>query len=184
MKAHKSRFSCIHFNHPVYSCGMGGVPMQRFIVLLASIPLLAASLPQHVDIVAVPPEIVILAERTIAGIRITGATIKERDGRQYYDVEGLRPDGAEVELDMLRTSRGWEVVEIQRDIAWTEVPSNARSVVTPALKGMVPVRIIESRQVDGRIIYELFSPDAADAPAFEVMMHRGKVSVLTTPWLH
>lgn len=131
-----------------------------------------------------PAEIVVLVEREVPGIAITGAERKTREGRHYYDVEGLRPNGAEVELDLLQTPQGWQVVEIQRDIAWDEVPANARAAALPALKQVVPARVIESRQTDGRIIYELFLPGAPAKPAFEVMTDGGEAHLLTEEWPH
>ena len=71
-----------------------------------------------VEAAAIPAEIAPLAEATIPGMKIAEAERKERDGRLYYDVEGTRPDGSEVELDVLVEDGKYRVVEIQRDIAW------------------------------------------------------------------
>ena len=152
-------------------------------VMLAFLsPILAAAAP--IPPADLPAAIVAAIEREIPGITITGAERKTRDGRHYYDVEGLRLNGEEVELDLLHTPQGWQVVEIQRDIAWVDVPANARAAALPALKDAVPVRVIESIQTDGRIIYELFVPGAPAKPAFEVMTDDGKAHLLTEEWPH
>lgn len=158
--------------------------MRSLIYILAILPLATGAAGPRIDAADIPAEIVAAAEREIPGMKISGAEVKDREGRRYYDVEGTRADGAEVELDVLQTPRGWEIVEIQRDIPWADVPIEARNVAVPALKNIVPARVIESRQTDGRIIYELFKPGAAHTPAFEIMVDRGKASLLTKAWPH
>ncbi|MFN4175664.1 hypothetical protein [Phenylobacterium sp.] len=132
----------------------------------------------------VPPDVAARVNAAMPGMAITDAELKERDDRSYYDVEGRLPDGAEIELDLLQTPAGWEVVEIQRDIPWTAVPVPARDAARPAWKGADPVRVIESRQTDGAVIYELFAPGRPETPALEVMVRDGKASVLKEVWPH
>ncbi|MCJ8155898.1 PepSY domain-containing protein [Sphingomonas sp. LaA6.9] len=133
---------------------------------------------------AIPAEIRELAEKTVEGIRISGAERKEREGRIYYDVEGARPDGSEVELDILRENGVFRVVEIQRDIAWADVPANAKAAAAKSPTPFVPVRVIESRETDGSIVFELFSKDRADKPTLEVRVVDGKAELLATAWPH
>ena len=66
------------------------------------------------------------------GLTIAGAERKQRDGMTFYDVEGTRPDGSEVELDMLEDKGRFTVVEVQRDIAWADAPAPVRAVAGAA----------------------------------------------------
>lgn len=140
--------------------------------------------PDRVDAVEagdVPAEVAALAQQTIPGFRVTEAERKERDGRVYFDVEGVDAAGAEVELDMLQTADGWVVVETQRDIAWADAPSEVRAAAAGAPNAFEPVRVIESTQTeDGAVIYELFAAGRAEAPSMEVRVANGAVNVMTT----
>lgn len=131
-----------------------------------------------------PAEVRALAESAAAGFVVSEAQRKVRDGRTYYDVEGELPDGGEIEFDILMTVAGPEIVEIQRDLAWTEVPAAARAAAEAAAPGLVPARIIESRQTDGAVIYELFAPGAPADPAMEVSFSGGIATVLEERWPH
>lgn len=138
-------------------------------------PTAAADLPEEV-------RAAVLAARP--GMVIAEAEMKEREGRRYYDVEGS-VDGAEIELDLLETPAGWRVVEIQRDIPWSAVPSAAASAAGGARAGFVPVRVIESVQAeDGTVIYELFADGQPATPALEVRVRDGAAEVLAEAWPH
>jgi len=118
------------------------------------------------------------------GMVIAEAELKEREGRRYYDVEGT-VDGADIELDLLETSRGWQVVEIQRDLGWTAVPAPVRAAAERARAGFTPVRVIESTQAaDGSVIYELFADGQPATPALEVRVRDGRAEVLKEVWPH
>ncbi|HEY0598499.1 hypothetical protein [Brevundimonas sp.] len=118
------------------------------------------------------------------GMVIAGAELKEREGRRYYDVEGA-VDGAEIELDLLETPSGWQVVEIQRDLAWSAVPASVRAAAGTARAGFVPVRVIESIQAaDGAVIYELFAEGQPATPTLEVRLKDGRAEVLKEVWPH
>lgn len=129
---------------------------------------------------AVPPEVAAAVKAASPQMTIAEAEMKQREGRRYYDVEGTLPDGSEIELDLLQTPQGWQVVEIQRDIAWMTAPA---PVVAAAGKA-APVRVIESKQTDGSIVYELFAEGKPDAPSLEVMWKDGQAKVLTETWPH
>ena len=133
---------------------------------------------------SLPAELRALAERTVPGMTIVEAERKEREGRVYYDVEGTRPDGSEVELDMLQEGNAYRVVEIQRDIAWSEAPPPAVAAAKAAAGAFAPERVIESTQTDGTVIYELFAPGRTDEPAMEVRFKDGKAEVLGERWAH
>ena len=155
---------------------------------LAAVFSLLATLPaaaQKVAAAQLPKEVAATVAAAAPGMTITEAELKERDGRRYYDVEGKLADGSELELDLLQTAEGWTVVEIQRDIAWTAVPKPARDAAAPAWKATAPpVRVIESKQTDGQIIYELFVAGKPQKPALEVAFKDGAAKVLTEVWPH
>ena len=120
----------------------------------------------------------------LPGMTIKEAQRKVRENRVYYDIEGHRPDGAEVELDVLEKDGGFEVVEIQRDIAWADAPALVKVAAEASGKSIAPVRIIESAQPDGTIIYELFAEGRPAKPSLEVRLKGGKADVLTEEWPH
>ncbi|ACG78856.1 conserved hypothetical protein [Phenylobacterium zucineum HLK1] len=132
----------------------------------------------------VPADVAAAVKAAMPQMKITEAELKARDGRRYYDVEGVLPDGSEIELDMLQTAAGWQVVEIQRDIAWASAPAQVHAAAQPAWKGPAPARVIESKQTDGSIVYELFAPGRPGTPALEVMLKDGKAEVLKEVWPH
>ena len=127
-----------------------------------------------------PADVAAAVRKAMPQMTISEAELKERDGRRYYDVEGRLPDGSEIELDMLQTPAGWEVVEIQRDIVWSTAPAPVRAAAGRA----EPVRVIESKQTDGTVIYELFAQGQPKDPALEVKWKDGKAELLTSRWPH
>lgn len=131
-----------------------------------------------------PPGVTSAVEAAVPGMKVEEAERKEREGRVYYDVEGTRPDGSEVELDLLQKGDAFEVVEIQRDIPWTEAPENIRKTAAASPKAFEPVRVIESKQTDGSIIYELFVADQPAKPALEVQVKDNAAKILTEEWPH
>ncbi len=146
----------------------------------AELPAAGQSKNTEIDLAELPAGIAETAEAKIPGMNIAEVVRKERDGKIFFDVEGTRPDGSEVELDMLDNEGVYTVVEVQRDIAWNDVPENARAA-TP--KNMfTPVRVIESTQNDGTIIYELFKTGTPEAPSAEISVKDGKAKMLTERW--
>jgi hypothetical protein len=127
----------------------------------------------------VPAEVAAAAQAALPGFVIAEAERKERDGRVYYDLEGARADGSEVEIDMLQTPEGWRAVEIQRDIAWADAPEAGRAAAARESGAFEPVRVIESAQTeDGAMIYELFAEGRPEAPSMEVRAANGAVLVM------
>jgi hypothetical protein len=115
----------------------------------------------------------------VPGMKIAEAERKERDGKLFYDVEGTRPDGSPVELDLIEEAGKYRVVEMQRDIAWADAPAPVRAAAGAAADAFIPARVIESTQDDGTIVYELFAPGKADEPAAEVNWKDGKAALRT-----
>ena len=120
----------------------------------------------------------------VPDMQFAGAERKEREGMVFYDVEGTRADGSEVELDMLVDDGVFRVVEMQRDLAWDDVPAPARDVATAVPDMFTPVRVIESVLEDGAVIYELFREGQPGEPAAEVELVDGKAEMLTERWAY
>ena len=131
-----------------------------------------------------PPALAALVQQTVPGMTIAEVERKEREGRVYYDIEGARPDGSEVELDVQQTGDRFEVVEIQRDVAFADMPPAVQTTARAATGAFVPQRIIESTQTDGSVIYELFADGQPAEPAMEVRVKDGAAEVLTERWPH
>ncbi|MEQ8299510.1 MAG: hypothetical protein RH945_03100 [Hyphomonas sp.] len=138
----------------------------------------------EVPLDAMPASVVSAISAERPGFEASEVLRKDRDGRTYYDVEGLTAEGAELEFDILMHGDQAEIVEIQRDLAWSEVPDEVKEIVPGVGAGIVPARIIESVQTDGSVIYELFAEGAPSDPAHEVRVHGGTVELLDERWIH
>lgn len=125
---------------------------------------------------------VILAERP--DFTILDVLKKVRDGRTYYDVEGEVGDGSELEFDILMTETGAQIVEVQRDLNWDDLNADIQAATLKAMSGEKPVRIIESVQTDGAVIYELFAAGKPRDPAQEIRVRAGKIEHLAERWVH
>jgi hypothetical protein len=136
------------------------------------------------DPLSLPPQLLSVVTNAVPGMQVEEVERKEREGRVYYDIEGKRADGSEVELDLLQEGESYKIVEIQRDIAWPEAPESARAAAAASGKAFEPVRVIESTQTDGSVIYELFAQGAPDKPSLEVRVVDGKAEVLAQEWMH
>jgi hypothetical protein len=134
----------------------------------------------EVTAATLPPALTAVVQEAVPGMQVVEAERKEREGRIYYDIEGKRPDGSEVELDILQEGEGFRLVEIQRDLAWAAVPANVQAAVRAKPDAFTPERVIESTQPDGSVIFELFAPGKPTDPAMEVRVKDGKAEVLTT----
>lgn len=105
-------------------------------------------------------------------------------GGDQYEVTGTLPNGDEIEIDMVQSNGAWTVVEIQRDVAWSSVPEQARAMVTAAPDSFEPVRVIESTQaIDGAVVYELFRAAedrvlSGGGPDLEVRWHEGNAELI------
>jgi uncharacterized membrane protein YkoI len=138
------------------------------------------------ELQSVPPEVLAAVRAAQPDMRFTEAEAEVRNGRNYYDVAGRLPDGSEIELDLLQQGDRWVVVETQRDIAFAAAPEAVRSVFARADTRFKPMRVIESRQDDGMIIYELYAPAAAgqEPRKVEVKFDGKNAEVLTKEWAH
>jgi hypothetical protein len=173
------------------ACGAGaGVKAA----MLASALLLAGSAvpagvetsgKQSVDPGEVPPAIHDLISARSPGFRAEAAEYEFRNGRLYYDVEGVAADGLEVEFDITEVEGRWAIVETQRDIALSAAPAAVRESLAAAFPEFSPRRIIESDQGDGVVIYEFFGPSNEGAETkIEVRYEAGQAEVLDEEWVH
>lgn len=131
-----------------------------------------------------PAAVVSVVKAAAPGLTINEAELKEREGRRYFDVEGVLPNGAEIEFDLLEKNGAWEIVETQRDIAWDAAPKPVRDAAAASGKTIAPDRVIESTQADGMVIYELFAAGKPKEPSMEVSLKDGQAKVLTQVWPH
>lgn len=158
------------------SCGSGEEPGGKRV---------DASGKESTGLEEVPPEVLQAARAARPEIELEAAEHETRDGRDYYDIAGKMPDGAEVELDMTIVDGRWTVVEIQRDLDMGQVPERVREVLVQANPDWVPHRIIESDQDNGVVIYEFFGPGPeAGETKVEVKWEAGRAEVLRDEWLH
>ncbi len=162
--------------------------MFAFPVLAA---LIQVALPQgpHTTITSLTPAELpsALTARVLAAspdLTITGAERKEREDRIYFDVSGQRPDGAEIELDVQQINGDFDIVEIQRDLTFDDMPAPVRALTESALGQNRPVRIIESVQKDVLVIFELFAAGQPAEPSAEVRFENGEAKLLTERWPH
>jgi len=137
-----------------------------------------------VDLASVPAEVLAAVTAARPGMQISEAEHEQRNGNDYYDVEGIY-QGNEIELDLTKVDGVWRVVEIQRDVVAAEVPGSVMTALTGAQPEFAPTRIIESDQGTGVIIYEFFGPDAEGKETkVEVKLEREVAEVLEAEWVH
>ena len=164
--------------------------MKRLVLpALAGLALAACATTEDVVITGIEPSALPASVTAAIAAERPDFTVEEvlkkvRDGRTYYDVEGEVADGSELEFDVLMEGDAATIVEIQRDLAWDDVPDAVRSVALVASEGAVPVRTIESTQTDGAVIYEFFAEGVPADPAWEVRVQGGKVELLDERWMH
>ena len=146
-----------------------------------------ASLHQkhELEISDVPTEVINTINKARPGLTITGAEKELKHGNTYIDVETLDKEGNEIEFDMLLDNGAWKIAEIQRDLAFTDTPDAVQAEFTTKLAKLVPVRIIESDQGDGTIIYEFFTISEKKLESkHEIKFAQGKAQLLKDEWQH
>ncbi|WOI52402.1 hypothetical protein [Parvularcula sp. LCG005] len=163
--------------------------MQKLLGLTAIISLVGCGSDQStpgvskdsVDISDVPPAVMETATAFRDDINFSEAERETRNGVIYYDLEGLGADGQEWELDIMQDGDSWAVVEMQRDIAESELPPAVMTALRENAPDFVTARIIESTQTDRRIVFEFFD---ADSHKHEVLWDGAEASYLTEEWVH
>ena len=165
--------------------------MKTILLAASGLLLLGACASSASDVViteiapsALPASVIAAVEMERPGFEIEEVLKKVRDGRTYYDVEGELADGSELEFDILMDGDKAQIVEIQRDLEWADVPEEVQKIALEASNGAVPVRTIESTQTDGAVIYELFADGMPSDPSWEVRVHGGEAELLDERWMH
>ena len=139
---------------------------------------------EAVALESIPAEVLAAVTAARPGIQIAEAEHEQRNGNDYYDVEGTL-NGAEIELDLTKIDGVWKVVEVQRDIAAADTPATVTAALGGAHPAFSPTRIIESDQGDGVVIYEFFGAGADGKDTkIEVKLENGAAEVLTSEWIH
>lgn len=118
---------------------------------------------------------------------VVGEAEKEfKNGNTYLDLEGKLADGSEIEFDILKTNKGWKVVEIQRDLDWQQLPEMVSVAVLNDSEDFSAKRIIESIQHGTDItVYELYTVDASGKEIRkEVKVENNIAMVLDEEWQH
>jgi hypothetical protein len=146
----------------------------------------ATSGKSKVPLDQVPAEVLQAAMAASEGVTVTEAEAETREGRRYFDIAGTLSDGSEVEFDIVQEGGRWRVVETQRDLPFAQVPARVRAASAAADAKFVPTRVIESRQADGIVIYELFGPAEGDPQGrkVEIKWDGAKAELLTDEWAH
>ncbi|HEX8573163.1 MAG TPA: hypothetical protein VF759_10480 [Allosphingosinicella sp.] len=137
---------------------------------------MATSGKRDVPLAQVPPE-VLAATASHPGFVPAEAEAETRDGRDYFDIGSRVADGSEIEFDIVRQGARWEAVETQRDIVLAGAPRAVQS----AAEGFAATRVIESRQNDGLVIYELFD---SQQRKLEIKWDGKRAERLTAEWAH
>ena len=153
---------------------------MRFQICAVAMLLAACSPPAQTEPEApaaqvIDPAIATVVTAAMPGVEIVSA---EADGEGEYEVTGTF-GGEEYEFDLMGPDGGWRVIEIQRDVAWTDAPDAVRIAAAAAPDAFEPVHVIESRQpVDNSIVYALFKAGVTDAPSMEVRFLDGEAAVM------
>lgn len=145
-----------------------------------------ASGKSKVAITEVPGDVMAAANAAGPGFTAKEAEQETRDGRRYFDIEGVLADGSEIEFDIMESEGRWQVVETQRDIAFDIAPAPVRNAVKAQDARFAPGRVIESTQNDGVVIYELYGPKGGDPQGqkVEVKWNGREAEILTEEWAH
>lgn len=139
-----------------------------------------------VPVTDVPPEVMNAVKGVQPDLVVSSAEAETRDSRRYFDIGGTLPDGSEIEFDVMDEGGTWRVVETQRDIAFSAAPDPVRAAARGADASFEPTRVIESRQRDGVVIYELYGPadGAPQGRKVEIKWDGRTASVLASEWAH
>ncbi|HYD37140.1 MAG TPA: hypothetical protein VEA60_05975 [Allosphingosinicella sp.] len=137
----------------------------------------ATSGKRDVALADVPAEVLAAAAAAQPGFTPAEAQAETRDGRDYFDIGGKLADGSEVEFDIVRQDGRWRVVETQRDIALASAPAAVRG----AAGDFPAARVIESRQDDALVIYELYD---SKQRKLEIKWDGKRAERLTEEWAH
>lgn len=140
---------------------------------------------KHVDVEQIP----VSALQAISSVYpdfVPEVAEKEfKHGKVYLDVEGDL-SGSEIEFDMLQQGESWQIVEVQRDLVWEELPALVKEELSSNAPDFDAKRIIESIQHGTAItIYEFYSKDSQGVESRkEVKLEKGIARLLQEEWQH
>ena len=108
-----------------------------------------------------------------------------KHGKVYLDIEGDL-SGSEIEFDMLQNGESWEIVEVQRDLIWEELPALVKEELVSNAPGFEAKRIIESIQHGTAVtIYEFYARDSQGVESRkEIILENGIARLLQEEWQH
>ncbi|HEY0445239.1 MAG TPA: hypothetical protein VGD19_02175 [Allosphingosinicella sp.] len=134
----------------------------------------------------VPAAVLAAAKAEQPGFTPAQAQAETREGRRYFDIEGKLADGSELEFDIMEEGGRWRVVETQRDIDFSATPALVRQASAAHDPALVPTRVIESRQPDGLVLYELYAPAGGDPQGrkVEIKWDGSRAEILAREWAH
>ncbi|MCP8899491.1 hypothetical protein [Gilvimarinus xylanilyticus] len=140
---------------------------------------------QDIQVEQVPPQALEAVKKLAPGFVLREAEQESKHGNQYLDLEGETADGEEIEFDMLLNDQGlWEAVEIQKDLTLDECPSAVQNLYKNTFEGQQPDRIIESKQMDGVVIYEFYLVGNSKTTKHEIKLDGDNASLLDQEWTH
>lgn len=137
-----------------------------------------------IDIADIPEAVLSVVMKAQPDFKVKEAEKELKHGKTYFDIEGEKADGSEVEFDLLLVDNVWKIMEEQRDVRFSECPNEVQ-LAYKTNSQMTPKRIIESKQSTGEVIYEFYSVDAKGKEAkSEIKFHQGKAEFLAKEWAH
>lgn len=141
---------------------------------------------EELSIEAIPAGVLNAVQAIAPDMTINEAEKEYKHGNVYIDVEGVLKDGSEIEFDLLKKGDSWQVVEIQRDITWEQLPKNVARALQADSPQFLPKRIIESIQHGEDItVFEFYSVgNDGKEMRKEVKLQNGKAEVLEQEWSH
>lgn len=147
---------------------------------------IGASLNNKVDLELneIPPEILKLVTELEPGFVLKEAEKELKHGNTYYDIEGEKADGSEIEFDLMQVENQWKVMEIQRDVTLVQCPPEVINTYHDN-SSFKPERIIESKQMTGEVIYEFYTTlTNGKEVKHEIKFVDGKAEFLEKEWEH
>lgn len=138
----------------------------------------------EINIADIPAEVLSVVKKEQPDFVVKEAEKEFKHGKVYFDIEGEKSDGSEVEFDMLLVDKQWQIMEIQRDVTLHQCPQAVVSAYQANIN-FTPQRIIESKQSTGETIYEFYSTlTNGKEVKHEIKFWQGKAEVLEIEWEH
>lgn len=140
---------------------------------------------QELAINDIPTNVIKIIKEARPNVKIIGAEKELKHGNTYIDVEALTQSGDDIEFDMLLKDGDWRIAEIQRDLAFNQLPKSVQDKYTTELANADASRIIESDQGDGTVIYEFYVVTKQGIESkHEIKLANGETQLLTEEWAH